>query len=512
MSKSGCPFIWLLGENEAATANNNAFYFWRYITAQRDDIAAYFVLTDTAAHRELVHTLPAEEQSCVVWKNSYRHLKLYRAADLFLVSFSVRDILPDRLFGRRIRFRLKKPLVYLQHGTTAIKKLGYTGDSYGNHLLRFMVYNPLIADEIVQKNGFAPYQLHFAAFHPRYQEMARRLLAQQETGQEPRGILWFVTWREYFADTETVRAFLQTVRAVLTDKRLAAYLTERQEQLTLCIHHLFDKTAGEEILALQKEVAPLVRIVRQTDCDVMALLLQNRLLITDYSSVGFDFSFLGRPVVLFLPDIDQYLEKREIYCRPDELTQGACFTPEELVLRLLGEPSGVLPFYRRRLPHDIVYTEIADGIYQQKMYAALGEMQRRRVVLFGVDYGAKRSENAAALRLAEWLLSRGYRVELQSLKTRAGGQPLPCGLTHNAFYDEGARVPWQRLRRIGNARHVKTGETLAPYALRVCRRYRDRAGAAAADSRCPRRRAALDTLPATRGGKAAAGGDRPAQR
>ena len=470
MSENRCPFIWLLGENEATTANNNAFYFWQYITAQRDDIAAYFVLTDTAAHRELVRTLPAEEQSRVLWKNSYRHLKFYRAADLFLVSFSVRDILPDRLFGRKIRFRLKKPLVYLQHGTTAIKKLGYTGDSYGNHLLRFMVYNPLIADEIVQENGFAPYQLHFAAFHPRYQEMARRLLSQQEAGQELRGILWFVTWREYFSDTETVRAFLQTVRAVLTDKRLAAYLTERQEQLTLCIHHLFDKAAGEEILALQKEVAPLVRIVRQSDCDVMALLLQNRLLVTDYSSVGFDFSFLGRPVVLFLPDIDRYLEKREIYCRPEELTQGACFTPEELVLRLLGESSGVLPFYRRRLPHDIPYADIADGVYQQRMYAALGEMQRRRVVLFGVDYGARRSENAAALRLAEWLLSRGYRVELQSLKTRPGGQPLPGGLTHNAFYDESARVPWQCLRRIGKARLANTDETVAPYALRALRR------------------------------------------
>ena len=470
MSENRCPFIWLLGENEATTANNNAFYFWQYITAQRDDIAAYFVLTDTAAHRKLVRTLPAEEQSRVLWKNSYRHLKFYRAADLFLVSFSVRDILPDRLFGRKIRFRLKKPLVYLQHGTTAIKKLGYTGDSYGNHLLRFMVYNPLIADEIVQENGFAPYQLHFAAFHPRYQEMARRLLSQQEAGQELRGILWFVTWREYFSDTETVRAFLQTVRAVLTDKRLAAYLTERQEQLTLCIHHLFDKAAGEEILALQKEVAPLVRIVRQSDCDVMALLQQNRLLITDYSSVGFDFSFLGRPVVLFLPDIDRYLEKREIYCRPEELMQGACFTPEELVLRLLGESSGVLPFYRRRLPRDIPYADIADGVYQQRMYAALGEMQRRRVVLFGVDYGAKRSENAAALRLAEWLLSRGYRAELQSLKTRPGGQPLPCGLTHNAFYDESARVPWQRLRRIGKARLANTDETVAPYALRALRR------------------------------------------
>lgn len=471
MGDSRCSFIWLLGENEGTTANNNAFTLWRYIVAQTDGVGAYFVLTDTEEHRRFCRTLLPEEQTHILWKNSRRHLRLYRAADLFLVSFSVRDILPDRLCGMRIRFRLKKPLVYLQHGTTAIKKLGYTGDSYGNHLLRFMVYNPLISAEIVRRNGFAPYQLWFAGFHPRYQEMARRLLLQRQKQERPQGIVWFLTWREYFTDTDTVRGFLQTVRAVLTDPRLNAFLERSGETLTLCIHHLFDQTAGAELLALRQELSSRIRLVRQQEVDVMSLLLENRLLITDYSSVGFDFAFLGRPVLLFMPDVGAYLEKREIYCRIDELTEEASFTPEQLVSRILEGPTAVPRFYRSRSLPEPPYADIADGVYLQRMTASLLTMQERRILLFGVDYSADRAENAAALSLAEWLLGRGYRVELVSLKTHAGGCTLPCGLTHNAFYDEDARAPWHRLRRIGRVRLAGSGVAVAPYAIGALRRF-----------------------------------------
>ena len=466
------PCIWLLGENEGTTANNNAFYFWRYIAAQREEIQAFFVLTDTAAHRRFFRELSPFDRKRIVWKNSRRHVQLYRAADLFLVSFSVRDILPDRICGKKIRFRLKKPLVYLQHGTTAIKKLGYTGDSYGNHLLRFMVYNPQISGEIVEKNGFAPYQLWFAGFHPRYQEMSRRLLAQKQAGVLPRGILWFLTWREYFEDKAMVRRFLQIVRAVLTDSRLTEYLEQKQETLTLCIHHLFDETAGEELLAIQKELSPRIRLIRQQDVDIMACLLESRLLITDYSSVGFDFAFLGRPVLMFMPDLQEYLSQREIYCRPEELSQEGIFRAEDLVEHILRQPDSVPRFYRTRLLPDIPYEAISKGVYLQKMYASLCEMQRRRIVLLGVDFGTVSEENAAALRLAEWLLGRGYWVELQSLKTHAGEKAFPCGLTHNAFYDEDARVPWQRLRRIGKKRRLSgTDEAVAPYARLALRRW-----------------------------------------
>ena len=48
-----------------------------------------------------------------------------------------------------------------------------------------------------------------------------------------------------------------------------------------------------------------------------ALLPSVNLLITDYSSVLFDYSLYRRPFVLFCPDIDKYKEKRGFYSDPE---------------------------------------------------------------------------------------------------------------------------------------------------------------------------------------------------
>jgi hypothetical protein len=36
---------------------------------------------------------------------------------------------------------ITKPIIYLQHGTLAVKKIGYTGNGYHNSFLRFFIYN-----------------------------------------------------------------------------------------------------------------------------------------------------------------------------------------------------------------------------------------------------------------------------------------------------------------------------------------------------------------------------------
>lgn len=40
----GRNFIWLFGENLAATSNNNSYYFWKQVVARRDGIDKYLVL------------------------------------------------------------------------------------------------------------------------------------------------------------------------------------------------------------------------------------------------------------------------------------------------------------------------------------------------------------------------------------------------------------------------------------------------------------------------------------
>ena len=58
------------------------------------------------------------------------------------------------------------------------------------------------------------------------------------------------------------------------------------------------------------------------------------ILITDYSSILFDYAFFRRPILLYVSDIDDYVEtQRKIYLSPEELVGSACVcrTPEDVI-------------------------------------------------------------------------------------------------------------------------------------------------------------------------------------
>jgi CDP-glycerol glycerophosphotransferase (TagB/SpsB family) len=55
-------------------------------------------------------------------------------------------------------------------------------------------------------------------------------------------------------------------------------------------------------------------------------------LVTDYSSLAFDFMLLDRPIVYFVPDLDDYAHYRGFYFKPSEMMPGRTVRdPEELV-------------------------------------------------------------------------------------------------------------------------------------------------------------------------------------
>lgn len=64
--------------------------------------------------------------------------------------------------------------------------------------------------------------------------------------------------------------------------------------------------------------------------DMQELLCASDLLITDYSSSMWDYSFLYRPCFLFVPDFDKYNNERGFYSNPDSWGFPICKTNEEL--------------------------------------------------------------------------------------------------------------------------------------------------------------------------------------
>ena len=55
------------------------------------------------------------------------------------------------------------------------------------------------------------------------------------------------------------------------------------------------------------------------------------ILITDYSSVGFEFAIREKPMIFFAYDLDDYIDKRGMYFDYEDITPGPiCSTTEEI--------------------------------------------------------------------------------------------------------------------------------------------------------------------------------------
>ena len=203
-------YIWLFGENNANTCNNNSFYFWRYVVLKSDNIEKYFILEENDQNKKIIKQIEPDKRKYIVWKNSIKHYLLYRKADMFFVTLSYKDIAPSKVLWKSITPKVIKPVIYLQHGTLGMKRLGYSGKSYNNNMFRFMIYNRKILEQYEKENNFKKYQLHYAEYHPRYQELLLKNDQYQKSKdpQQDKQILWFITWREYLGQKRETQKLL----------------------------------------------------------------------------------------------------------------------------------------------------------------------------------------------------------------------------------------------------------------------------------------------------------------
>ncbi len=70
--------------------------------------------------------------------------------------------------------------------------------------------------------------------------------------------------------------------------------------------------------------------------DMQELLCAADILITDYSSCMWDFAILGRPCLLFTPDIDQYIRDRGFFTSPEQWPGIICRNMDELCNEIIN--------------------------------------------------------------------------------------------------------------------------------------------------------------------------------
>lgn len=231
---------------------------------------------------------------------------------------------------------IKKPgqiYVNLWHGTP-IKKLGkakpgrVSGDAGAVHDFTMADYMLMPGDYCIEhilgdtdmigmthaKGLMLGYPRTGALFDDKMRQKVR-----DEYGLQDKTVsIWMPTWNDD-QDADSIRSFLTEVDAGLTDDQL----------MYVHLHH----RTGIDLGSLSLE-----RVRSFPDkYDTYEFLTAADVLITDYSSIFFDFAVTRRKIILHCPDKDQYKASRGLYLEPESLPFPVTCDTESL-LKEIGSP------------------------------------------------------------------------------------------------------------------------------------------------------------------------------
>ncbi len=309
--------IWLVGEMPYK-AQDTGLAFFRYLREHHPEIDAYYVIDPDSPEARNVAPL-----GNVLAYRSKEHIRATLLADRVFSSHHPDFLYPVRTKGFRRSVRATK--VFLQHGVMGTKWMvpnyGRTVDGFETDL--FIVSSEREKEYIVGDFGYEA------------RDVAVTGLSRFDTLLAPdtpvlRQLLILPTWRDWLTDVDAYLSseYHQRWTDLLHDPRLHALAADQGLEIVFCLHPNMQR-----FTSLFSDVP--VRVISQGEVDVQHLMKQSAVLVTDFSSVGFDFSFLHRPVVYYQFDQTRFLGPKGSHLDLDsELPGPIVFTADDVLAEL----------------------------------------------------------------------------------------------------------------------------------------------------------------------------------
>lgn len=282
----------IIFEKEAQMAQDNGFALFCYL--QTTSLAEHtFYVIDTKAPQ--AHDLaPWASQILPLFSDKYyQHL----IEDQMLVaSESIPHVYQFNFnFGNIIELARQKNNYFLQHGVVGIRKLG---DVFKYHRSGYDYINSSTNHErqLIQTILKYPRRRINTFGLPRWEKLTPQL--------SQRMILYFPTWREklaYLTDEEFLQSdYFLAIQELISSPILQDLLKENHYQLKVFLHpkmRRFSKYLGEneQIMVTDSSQEALGQVIHDADA-----------VISDYSSMVWDFAYQRKPIILFQFDQAEY--------------------------------------------------------------------------------------------------------------------------------------------------------------------------------------------------------------
>jgi CDP-glycerol glycerophosphotransferase (TagB/SpsB family) len=304
--------IWLVGENLGISHHDNGYMFFKSFMNSKVPEKSYFVTRQLSDFEQNTH---------LVAYDSFKHLYLYHASSKLVVSHGVRDVIPSLYHYDK---KNEKPIYHLQHGITAMKKVFFSPNSYNGKMRKMVVSSQKEATILKDQMKFKAENILISGF-TRYD-----YLDDRSKKAETREVLLMPTWREWLVENDNIfekSDFYKYYIQLLNDSELSEILGRHNIVLKF-LPHIEMRRRYEKYFDSNFENIVIVDSKKES---VQDLIKSSSLLITDYSSVAFDFAYLNKPVIFFQFDEMEYLTKRGAFIDFNkELFGPKCSTYEEL--------------------------------------------------------------------------------------------------------------------------------------------------------------------------------------
>ena len=295
--------IWLVTE-KSSEARDNGYHFYRYIKNNHPEINIYYAITSDSPDKNKF--APGDK---LISFNSWRHFRYSLSAKVSISSqpFGALPQPVSKLFPYAKKLRRKdQAVIHLKHGITK-DELPHDLDYRNTHFdllccvsekeKRFMQEMHGYPDENIKTLGFC-----------RYDKLLSDHAVKKQILIMPTHRMWLNTVdptheappkeKKAFEETEFYRVY----SSLLSNTDLLASIRNRQFSIVFYPHYALQPYVN----CFMKYSNDDVVIADRKQYDVQQLLLESSILVTDYSSVFFDFAYMKKPEVFYHFDEQQY--------------------------------------------------------------------------------------------------------------------------------------------------------------------------------------------------------------
>jgi len=150
-----------------------------------------------------------------------------------------------------------------------------------------------------------------------------------ERKSENRTVLLIPTWREWLNTDRKVEGsmYFKRYQSLLENPMLHQLLEEYDVNINFYPHYRMQPFIDE----FKKLNTERVKVIELGERNVQDLLIENQLMITDYSSVSFDFNYMSKPVIFYHFDFASFFKNGILRPKEETFLGDICQTEDQVI-------------------------------------------------------------------------------------------------------------------------------------------------------------------------------------